>query len=271
MNTLSDPVESYKALDKAAETAKVVREDSIEAAGGARSCWVVEVPSRFPPSGPILERSPTTYWIDEVSYLVLREAQTTKMKMPMMDSPQTSTTTTTYTVARINESVPEELFRFQPPPTAAEIAEFTTPFGGGSTLVGKRVPDFTLQDLAGKEVTSSSLEGKPVLVNFWTTWCAPCREQMPKIQELARTFADKGLVVLAINDGEPAEAARKYIEENKYTFRVLLDRDKAVAGKFIVSGIPAVFLIDREGNVRGHYVGYSSTLDLREALKTIGL
>jgi peroxiredoxin len=138
-------------------------------------------------------------------------------------------------------------------------------------LVGKRVPEFTLQDLVGQPVAASSLEGKPVLVSFWATWCAPCREQMPKIQELQEALAEKGLVVVAINDGESADTAKKYIEEHKYTFRVLLDRDKAVAGKFSVDGIPSLFLIDREGNVRAQYTGYSSGLDLRQELKKIGL
>jgi peroxiredoxin/outer membrane lipoprotein-sorting protein len=270
MNTLSDPVDSYKDLEKA-EGAKLLREESIEAAGGARPCWVIEVPSKFRPSGPILERSPSTYWVDKSTNLVLKESQSTKMKMPTMEAPQTSTTTTIYTVARINESLPDKLFRFDPPEGSAEVAEFTSPFGGGSMLVGRRMPEFTLQDLSGQEIAASSFQGKPVLVNFWATWCAPCREQMPKIQEAQRAFADKGLVVLAINDGESADTASKYIDEHKYTFRVLLDRDKAVAGKFSVSGIPALFLIDRDGNVRAQYTGYSSTLDLREELKKIGL
>jgi outer membrane lipoprotein-sorting protein/peroxiredoxin len=270
MSFVSDPVDEYKALDKA-EGAKLLREESLEAAGGVRPCWVIEVPSKLRPRGPVLEGSPSTYWVDKSTGLVLKELQSMKIKMPMMDSAQTQTTTTTYTVARINETLPDELFRFQPPEGAAEVAEFTRPFGGGSVLVGKRVPEFTLQDLAGQQVTASSLEGKPVLVNFWATWCAPCRQQMPKIQEMQEAFAEKGLVVVAINDGESADTARKYIEEHKYTFRVLLDRDKTVAGKFSVSGIPSLFLIDREGNVRAQYTGYSTALDLRQELKKIGL
>ncbi len=271
MNTLSDPVAGYKALGKA-DDAKLLREESLDAGGGTRPCWVIEVPSKFRPSGTILDRSPSTYWVDKSSNLVLKEMQSTTIKMPVMDAPQKQTTTTTYTVARINEAVPDELFRFRPPEGAAEIVEFTSPFGSGAPLlVGRRMPEFALEDLAGQEVTTASLQGKPVLVNFWAAWCAPCREQMPKIQEAQRVFAEKGLVVLAINDGETADTARKYIEEHKYAFRVLLDRDKTVAAKFSVSGIPSLFLIDRDGNVRGQYTGYNSALDLREELKKIGL
>ena len=270
MNMLSDPVDGYRSLDSA-EGARLLREETIEAAGGAQPCWVIEVPSRIRPNGFLLERSPTTYWVAKASNLVLKEAQSSKIKMPMMESAQDQTVTITYTVARVDQPVPEELFRFQPPDGAAQVAEFSSPFGGGSVAVGRPLPEFTLRDLAGEEVRASSLKGKPVLVNFWATWCEPCREQMPKIQELEREFAAKGLVVLGINDGETPETARKYMEEHHYTFRVLLDRDKSVGGKFSVSGIPAVFLIDRDGKVQAQYTGYSTSLDLREELKKIGL
>ncbi len=270
MNFLSDPVEGYKALGNAAG-AKLLREESPEAAGAARPCWVVEVPSRVPGTGMILERSPTTYWVDKSTNLIWKELFSIKIKTPASDQVQNQTVTTTYTVARVNESVPAELFRFDPPEGAAEISEFTSPFGAGSTLVGKGAPVFTLQDLAGKEFDSNSLKGKPVLVNFWATWCAPCRELMPKVEDAQREFAAKGLVVLSINDGEPAETARKYIEEHKYTFHVLLDPDKTVVRRFSVTSIPVLLLIDRDGNVRAHHIGYSTLLDLREELKKLGL
>jgi len=269
MNMLSDPVDNYKSLGKS-EGATLLREETIDAAGGKRLCWVIEVPSRFKVSGMIIERSPTTYWVDKSSYLVLKEHYLMKTKSPMMESAQTQTSTTTYSVASANEAVPAELFRFQPPEGATEVAEFSSPFGGGSVMVGKTLPEFTLEDLAGKEVTSESLLGKPVLLNFWATWCAPCREQMPKIQELQRVFAEKGLVILAVNDGESSETARKYIEEHKYTFCVLVDRDKSLTRKFSVTGIPAVFMIERDGKVRAQYNGYSTSLDLGQELKKLG-
>ncbi len=269
MNTLSDSVDQYKTLDKS-EGAIVVGEESIEAAGGSKTCWVVEVPSRFRAAGIVLERSPSRYWVEKSTHLVLRESQSTKIKMPMMDAPQTTTATTTYTLVRVNEPVPDELFRFQPPAGASEVGEFNSPFGAGSVLLGRQMPEFTLKELAGQDLASSAFKGKPLLVSFWATWCAPCREQMPRIEEAHRAFADKGLVVLAINQGETAETAKKYIEEHKYTFRVLLDSTKTVTDKFSVSGIPALFIIDRDGTVRAQYTGFNSALDLRDELKKIG-
>jgi thiol-disulfide isomerase/thioredoxin len=247
-----------------------VREESIEAGGESRTCWVVQVPSRFPAAGPILERSPTTYWIDKVAYVVLKERQSMKMKMPNMDTPHDQTTTITYAIARINEPVADALFRFDPPKGAAEVSEFTSPFGGGSTLVGKRLPEFAMKDLEGREVSSGGLEGKPALIAFWATWCAPCREQMPQIQALHRELAAKGLAVVAVNYGEAAAVARQYLEEHSYTFRALMDGDKSYAGKLSVSSIPVVVLVGSDGVVRAQYTGYNTSIVLRDEVKKIG-
>lgn len=270
MNTLSDPVDTYKALDKAA-SAKLLREETLTVTGAPHSTWVVEVPPRFPAGGIVLERSPATYWIDQSTNVILKESESVKMKTPMMDAPQLQTTTITYVVARINEPAPGDLFRFQPPANASEVGEFTSPFGGASTMTGKPAPSFTLQDLEAHDVTLDSLKGKPVLLSFWATWCGPCREQMPKIQETQRLFADQGLVVLAINSGESPDVAKKYIDEHHYTFRVLLDQGKTMGGRYSVSSIPALFLIDRDGNIRAHFVGFNTALDLGEELKKLGL
>ena len=237
MNTLSDPVDGYKGLDKS-QDAKLLRDENLEAAGGTRMCWVIEVPKKFRPTGMMLEWSPSTYWVDKATNLVLKEQYYVKTKPANMDSVLTQTTTTTYTVARINEDVAAGLFQFQPPDGAAEVAEFGSPFGGGSLLAGKPVPEFTLRDLDGKEAAVSMKQGNPRLLYFWATWCVPCRAQMPKIQELQDEFAEKSLSVMAINYGETEEIARKYIAEHKYSMRVLLDRDKTVAAKFSVSSIP---------------------------------
>lgn len=109
--------------------------------------------------------------------------------------------------------------------------------------------DFTLKDLDGKEWTLSKLKGKVVLVNFWATWCPPCRKEMPDIEQLSKEFKDQGLVVLAISD-EKQDVVEKFIKEKGYTYPVLLDPGREVAGKrYEVSGIPKNFIYDREGRL----------------------
>lgn len=108
--------------------------------------------------------------------------------------------------------------------------------------------DFTLSDLSGKSWTLSSLRGKVVLVNFWATWCPPCRKEMPDLDTLSKRFAKKGLVVLSISD-EEASRLNPYIATNKITYPILMDPGRKVTESFHVDGIPKSFVFDREGKL----------------------
>ena len=108
--------------------------------------------------------------------------------------------------------------------------------------------DFTLTDITGKNWTLSKLKGKVVVVNFWATWCPPCRKEMPDLQALSQEFKDKGLVVLAVSD-ETMDKVKPFIAENKYTFPVLLDPGRKVNTSYFVSGIPKNFVYNREGKL----------------------
>lgn len=270
-SVLADPAERYGLLDRSAANAKFLREETIEALGEQRPCWVVEIPPVARANRMTLERSPTTYWVEKTTHLVLKQAETSKLQLPIKDSPVTQSVTTLFTLARVNKPVSDELFRFDPPAEAAQVPKFTDPFGRGTSLVGKPSPDWVLPDLEGKDVTWTSFKGQIVLVTFWATWCVPCREQMKKIEEVQQALEGSGLVVLAINKGETVEIARRYMEEHRYPFRVLLDRDEQVALKFAVSSLPALVLIDREGNISAQFAGYNTSVNLIEELKKIGL
>jgi len=109
-------------------------------------------------------------------------------------------------------------------------------------------PQFTLQDLSGKTWTFAELRGKVVLVNFWATWCPPCRKEMPDLETLYERFNSKGLVVLGISDEEAAKV-EPFIRERKVSFPVLLDPGRKVNEMFVVEGIPKSFVYDREGKL----------------------
>ena len=108
--------------------------------------------------------------------------------------------------------------------------------------------DFTLTDLGGKSWTLRDLRGKVVLVNFWATWCPPCRKEMPDLEALYSRFHDQGLVILAISDEDSSKVA-PYIADHHFTYPVLLDPGRNVARQFIVQGIPKSFIYDREGRL----------------------
>ena len=123
--------------------------------------------------------------------------------------------------------------------------------------VGDPAPDFRLQNLAGEEISLSDFRGKPVLINFWATWCGPCRDEMPFIQGVFedKEWSDQGLVILAVNLGEPPAKVEEFMEEYGLTFPVLLDARQDAAKAYNVRGIPATFFIDKNGIIKDRQVG----------------
>jgi len=131
--------------------------------------------------------------------------------------------------------------------------------------------DFTLKDLSGKEWTLSKLKGKVVLVNFWATWCPPCRKEMPDIEELSKLFKDQGLVVLAISD-EKQDVVEKFIKEKGYSYPILLDPGRVVAGqKYEVSGIPKNFIYGRDGKLVAQSIDMRTRRQFLELLAKAGI
>ena len=108
--------------------------------------------------------------------------------------------------------------------------------------------EFLLKDLTGKTWKFSDLRGKVVLLNFWATWCPPCRKEMPDLEALYEKFSPQGLVILGISDDEPGKV-RPFIRDRNVTFPVLLDRGGKVSKALVVEGIPKTFIYDREGKL----------------------
>jgi peroxiredoxin len=108
--------------------------------------------------------------------------------------------------------------------------------------------DFTLNDLHGQPWTLKKLSGKIVLVNFWATWCPPCRKEIPDLEALYQRFQSSGLIVLAISD-EDANQVETFVAEHKMTYPILLDPGRKVNSLFQVDGIPKSFVYDRKGNL----------------------
>ena len=126
----------------------------------------------------------------------------------------------------------------------------TPPAGEVAPVVGKYAPDFTLTTLDGKTVTLSSLRGKPVIINFWATWCVPCAEEMPYFEELSKTWPAKGLEFLSIDYNEKASKVSAYMEYYAYTFPVLLDDKGNVGLKWGIMYLPTTIMIDKTGVIK---------------------
>ena len=130
--------------------------------------------------------------------------------------------------------------------------------------------DFTLADLSGAKWTLRSLAGKVVLVNFWATWCPPCRKELPDLQALAERFGSRGLVVLAISD-EEAEKVKPFVAEHKLSYPVLLDPGRKVNDLFRVEGIPKTFVYDRGGKLAAEAIDMRTQRQFLEMLQRAGL
>ena len=115
--------------------------------------------------------------------------------------------------------------------------------------------DFTLESLRGPMLNLKNFQGKIVLLNFWASWCGPCRDEMPAMEFLWQLLQDDDFVILAVDVRETRQVVSHFIEENHYTFPVLLDSRGRVANMYGVRAFPTTFLIDREGKTVGEAIG----------------
>ena len=131
-------------------------------------------------------------------------------------------------------------------------------------------PDFTLSDLDGNSVSLSDYAGTPLLVNFWATWCPPCRSELPLIQQYQDQYAGD-FVVLAVDGAETAEDVRSFVEAQGYTMMFLLDTDYAVAELYQVRGFPTSVFIDADGAIQKVHIGELTEPMLIAYLDMIGI
>jgi len=113
--------------------------------------------------------------------------------------------------------------------------------------------EFTLKDLNENEINLSSMKGKKVFLNFWATWCPPCKMEMPYIQEIKNEYKD--IEIISINCGESKEIVQEYMNNNNYNFTALLDTNGEISNKYKAYSIPMSYLIDEDGNIANKHIG----------------
>lgn len=172
--------------------------------------------------------------------------------------------TITFTGLKSNEEIPAEKFVFTPGEGDKKVDSFGADEGPDPQLelVGTACPDFKGKDFAGKDVALSDFKGKVLVMDFWATWCGPCMQMIPKIQELSADYAGKDVVVLGMNQDDPGslDKVKSTIESRKLTFRQFMDNDGSVAEKFKVSGIPCTVIVDGAGTIQYIHTGASPSL-----------
>jgi peroxiredoxin len=146
-------------------------------------------------------------------------------------------------------------------PTAVTVEEESSP----TEATGERppAPDFTLETLDGETVQLEDYAGEVVLINFWASWCPPCKAEMPDLQRYYEAYRDEGFVILGVNASEERGAVEAFVADHDITFPVAIDSTQEMMGEYGVTGLPSSFFVDREGRILGYWPGVL-TFDLLE-------
>jgi peroxiredoxin len=144
----------------------------------------------------------------------------------------------------------------------------SSPFFAAATIEsGAKAPDWKLKDLQGKDVSSTDFKGKVVVIDFWATWCTPCRGEIPGYVELQKKYKDQGLVIVGLSvDQGGAGLVKKFVQEYKVNYPVVLADDGVVSAFGGVEAIPTTFVLDRSGKVAHKKVGAVATEDFEKIL-----
>ena len=125
----------------------------------------------------------------------------------------------------------------------------------GKELVGKKAPSFVAPKVGGQLVSLENYKNKPLVLNFWASWCPPCRDETPGMERIWRKYEDQGVVILGINVQDGEKEAERYISEFGVTFSNALDLDGSITVDYGVTGLPVTFFIDNDSVVTGRWVG----------------
>jgi peroxiredoxin/outer membrane lipoprotein-sorting protein len=241
----------FEEIDQHVTGAAIAREESFVVQGKPTPIYVVRVEREAWPKGTF-----AMYRIDQKTFAVYKEIvytpKTTEIKL--------------YSIVRWDQSVPDNLFSFEPPTSAHEAPPPPAAEVKGGALVGTAAPDFTLADTAGHPVNLHDLRGKVVVVDFFATWCPPCRAEMPVLQQMQTDLSGRGLVVLGLDVGEDAETVAAFAREQRYTFPLLLGAEPDVSATYFVEAYPTTFIVDRRGRIAYRDLGGESPDKLRTAV-----
>lgn len=139
----------------------------------------------------------------------------------------------------------------------------------GEQLIGEKSPEFLAAAIDGDSVSLSNYLGSPIVLNFWASWCPPCRDETPHFEKMWRLYRQKGVVLLGINVQDTVADADRYIKEFDVTFTNAIDKDGKIMVDYGVTGLPVTFFINREGIIIGRWVGSIGESNLKSRVEAL--
>jgi peroxiredoxin len=168
-------------------------------------------------------------------------------------------------LVELNQQVADSLFHFTPDPGWSEVGMAAS--RGDPIRTGERAASFSLKTLDGESVALENLRGNVVVIDFWATWCMPCRAEFPALEKLRSDFAG-AVRFYGVSDESPA-TVKKYVEEYGYAMPVLIDDNRVMHRRYGIHKIPVLFVIDRDSVVRRQFIGIQKESELRSAIRSV--
>jgi thiol-disulfide isomerase/thioredoxin len=259
-------------------SAKITGQETVDVGGEKFDCYVVEaaLDKIKMPDLYTMSNGSTKMWIDKKTHLLLKQTTTATIEGGPLKVPTKMTQGTAMLAMKLNQPVADSFFVFTPPEGSRQVDEFKVealkaPVKATADLTGKPAVDFKLKAIDGTEYALRDLRGKVVLLDFWATWCAPCRKELPILEKIHHEFRDKGLVLLGMDVGEDSDTVGKFLRETKLSYPVVLTAAGETDQNYSVTAYPTIVLLDREGKIVLYHVGTGSEKDLRANLTALGL